>query len=202
MAIVYALALASSPADFRYIGRTAKSPNIRLGNHISTSKSRDTYMYRWMRKALDGGDSVEIVVIEDGLTWEDSGIREIYWISLYRKAGFRLTNTSNGGDGNKGYVKTPEHLAKIGLASKGRVCSPETRAKISKAKLGKKQTPEHTANLVVAITGKKHKFSYVRTPEHTAKIAAANQGIMHSPEVRQRMREAQIKRRAREAGAS
>lgn len=160
MATVYALALASNPTDFRYIGRTSVPLPRRLQNHLSKARTgSSTYVYRWVKKAIDEGEIIQIVELESGLTFKESGVREIYWIKYYREAGHRLTNTSNGGDGNIGYIKTPEHRAKLSAAGMGNTNArlsnriPGQGLKISLAR-GVPKSLEHREKISRALTGK------------------------------------------------
>jgi hypothetical protein len=121
----------------------------------------DSYVYRWMRKAIAGGDSVDLVVLEDNITFEESGLREIALIAQCRAEGYRLTNISNGGDGalgNSGWKHTEEALAKMrgNTHCLGRKDSPETREKKrlsalgNKSNLGRKASEETKANMRAA----------------------------------------------------
>ena len=162
MACVYALVLASAPEDYRYIGRTNERPPRRLSKHLSAARTgENSYVYRWIRKAMTDGEIVEIVVLENGMTYGESGIREIALIAEYRAKGYRLTNISGGGDGslgNSGWKHTEEALAKMrGNKHKlGFKDSPETREKKrlsalgNKSNTGRKASEEARANMRAA----------------------------------------------------
>ena len=143
MSCVYALVEESSLEDYRYIGRTSERAHRRLGKHLSSAKTEDTYVHRWIRKVQAEGGKVSLIILEDGLTFEESGLREIALIAKYKKEGHRLTNTSLGGDGclgNKGWKHTEEALAKMrGNKHKlGHKDSAETREKKRLSALGNK----------------------------------------------------------------
>lgn len=158
MSCVYALVEESSLEDYRYIGRTSERAHRRLGKHLSSAKTEDTYVHRWIRKVQAEGGKVSLIILEDGLTFEESGLREIALIAKYKKEGYRLTNTSLGGDGclgNKGWKHTEEALAKMrGNKHKlGHKDSAETREKKrlgalgNKSNLGRKANEEARANM-------------------------------------------------------
>ena len=143
MSFVYALVEESSPEDYRYIGRTSERAHRRLGKHLSAAKTGDNYVHRWIRKVQAEGGKVSLVILEDGLTFEESGLREIALIAKCKKEGYRLTNISLGGDGalgHKGWKHTEEALAKMrGNKHKlGHKDSAETREKKRLSSLGNK----------------------------------------------------------------
>ena len=143
MSCVYALAEESSPEDYRYIGRTNQSAHRRLGKHLSAAKTEDNYVHRWIRKVQAEGRKVILVVLEDNLTFEESGLREIALIAKCKKEGYRLTNISLGGDGSlghKGWKHTEEALAKMRGHKHclGRKDSPETKEKKRLSAIGNK----------------------------------------------------------------
>jgi hypothetical protein len=201
MACVYALVLASAPEDYRYIGRTNERPARRLSKHLTAARTgEDSYVYRWMRKAMAEGQALDLIVLEDDMTFEESGFREIALIAEYRAKGYRLTNISAGGDGslgNSGWKHTEEALAKMrGNKHKlGFKDSPETREKKrlsalgNKSNTGRKASEEARANMRAAQAR--------RTPEELkaakekARITRANR----TPEEIQRERENRSKAR-------
>ena len=144
-ACVYALVLESSPEDYRYIGRTIETLHRRLSKHISeTNVGNQTYVYRWIRKSIAQGETIKIVILEDNLTYKQSGIREIELIRHYKNIGYKLTNLTEGGDGGRlgtsGWKHTEETLAKMrGNKHKlGHKDSPKTKEKKRLSALGNK----------------------------------------------------------------
>jgi hypothetical protein len=175
MACVYALVTACEPENYRYIGRTSEKPHRRLSKHLTAARQMEnTYVYRWMRKSIAKGTSIEIVVLEGNLTYEESGVRETFLIRKFREEGYRLTNLTDGGDGgrlgNSGWKHTEETLAKMrgNKHCLGRKDSLETREKKrlsaigNKSNTGRKASEEARANMRAAQAR--------RTPEQLAKI--------------------------------
>lgn len=86
--------------------------------------------------------------------------------------------------GKPGRKQAPESIEKIRQASTGRKHTPEARARMGQAQLG------HTRNL-----GSKH------TPERNEKNRRAHLGHEVSPATREKLRQIQLARPARERGA-
>jgi group I intron endonuclease len=75
--------------------------------------------------------------IQNAISKSDLDSIERYYIHVFRDAGLKMYNISDGGRSNG-----PGHRH-----------SDETKEKMRMAKLGKKQTPEHVANMKAAKTG-------------------------------------------------
>lgn len=132
MAIIYGLFDPREPLflwEVRYIGQTTKTPSRRLAQHVWTAKrGGESYLLRWIRSLLRDGVRPHVRILE----YCDEAIldhREITWIAEGRRQGWKLTNSADGGEGNRGFV-----------------ASPETRAKQSLARQGFKPTEEHRRN--------------------------------------------------------
>lgn len=161
----------------RYVGKTKMALEYRLASHISSCQRANNHRTNWLRKLLRLGlrpiiQLLEVVLEEE---WQDAERR---WISQFRDAGARLTNSTNGGDG----LTEP---------------TPETRAKLSAALRGKpgrhttKHTPEAIAKMRAALKGRKSSYGMKgkkASPETVAKRVAklkANhpmRGRKHTPE--------------------
>jgi hypothetical protein len=165
----------SEQDNVRYVGR-AKNPDGRLRNHLSfAKKGRKEHVYNWINKVKDSGDDVQLIIIENDLTWEESAEREIHYIALYRSLGFDLTNMTSGGDGRPGYAISKETREKIGNYHRGKVLSDETKDKIRNAKIGKKVSKETKAKISsstrnISPRGKSRQ-KYAMTDEVKAKIS-------------------------------
>lgn len=98
---------------------------------------------------------------------------EMRWIQHGRDAGWPLTNRTHGGDGLRGFPRTAEHNAKIGVSRIGNQYAK-----------GHVPTEEHRAKISAALK------AYTRTPEHNAKIGRGNRGKpKHTEEHKQALRE-------------
>jgi hypothetical protein len=195
--------------ELRYVGLTRVPTELRLRQHLNAAACCvKTHVYDWIR-SLSCAPSL-VVLERDPLDGLEAA--EQRWIAEMRLSGARLTNMTDGGDGQSpGYSPTaetctkvsaakrgcfngplsPEHRAKLSAAlmgnqcAAGHTCSPETRAKISAAQMGHAVSPETCAKLSAAHMG--HTLSL----EHRAKIGAAQMGHAVSPETRAKMSAAQ-----------
>lgn len=147
----------------------------------------------------DGGFYASIVA--RGIDEEFALLLEKEVIDKYRRAGARLTNRTNGGDGVSGMRHTAEAKARIGAASagntyaKGNRLSQDARAKIGKASkgnkhaLGYRHTPEALERIRTALLGTKRpgKPGRKHSPETIAKLVALKTGLKHSAETRAKL---------------
>lgn len=98
MVYIYGLYSSDDTTQIRYIGK-AKNPKDRLRRHLQESNLKhDTHKNRWIKKCIEAGHTVNVVVV-DQVQEEDWEALERFWISKYTSDGFRLTNSTLGGDG-------------------------------------------------------------------------------------------------------
>lgn len=143
----------------RYVGVTGGSEQDRLEDHWYESKNpkKSNHRTNWLR-SLKERPRAEVI---EWIRPEDRDAREEYWIALFRDYGHRLVNNTDGGDGTRGYVYTPEVCAKISKAITGLKKSPECRKKQSDAHKGKPKSLESRQRMSAAQTGKKHSPEWV-----------------------------------------
>ncbi|EGD56908.1 NUMOD3 domain-containing DNA-binding protein [Gordonia neofelifaecis] len=119
--VIYGVRLRSS-YDYRYIGLTTKTAEIRLKQHLKAAAygRRKAPFYDWLRKQ----DPAE--VIADVLAWieglDELGQAEIDWIAYLRKDAQPLLNLSDGGLGPTGVEWTAEMREAARIRSTGRKC--------------------------------------------------------------------------------
>lgn len=134
--IVYAL-LDPTTKEVRYIGKTHRTARQRLNRHLTDWYLKgDTHKERWIRKLLSAGLCPVIVELETCLSASELNEAERRYIALYRLAGAKLTNMTDGGDGGG------SHTA-------------ESKEKIRQALTGKPKTAQHRLKVIEAITGRK-----------------------------------------------
>jgi len=93
-----------------------------------------------------------------------------------------------------GKKHTDEHRQKIRVSNRGVKRDEITRRRMSEAASRRWQDPEQRKTLLHSLKGvRKPK----RTAEHQEKIAAAHRGRTHSPETKERMRQAALRRWAK-----
>lgn len=101
---IYALVDSRDPDEPRYIGMT-RDLDRRLKQHVRGAAHEHHHRACWIRKTLRDGGSIRIRSV--ALVPEESADRlEIDYIGFYRRAGFRLTNGTIGGE--SGHCRTPE----------------------------------------------------------------------------------------------
>jgi len=189
----------------RYVGWTSRNPKRRMSAHLTEaiheSRQAHTFKARWIRSllAVDVRPVMEVLEIGTGMFWAPAEQR---WIAFFRQQGTVLTNGSDGGEGNTGYIPPPEVRAKISQGNKGYKRSLEHVAKFSQAgcaaRRGKPLSAEHREAIgrhfrgiprppeVIAKFHAKNKGK-ILSQETRAKIAASHRGLKASPETRAKM---------------
>jgi hypothetical protein len=95
----------------KYIGITKNKLSLRLSAHLTRAKNNpDLKWHRlnWLRSLQKINKKPNIILIEElNTTLKKAFKREEYWIRYFKKR-YKLTNTSLGGDGHKGYKWSKE----------------------------------------------------------------------------------------------
>lgn len=95
---IYALSSSKEPDIFRYVGKTIETLKERLYRHTSSSKYEKTRKANWIRKELANGNKIlikEVFIVPKNDNWEEW---EIHFISKYKNLGYKLTNSTIGGE--------------------------------------------------------------------------------------------------------
>lgn len=188
---IYLLEDPSGVSSKKYVGMTV-SPEGRLKGHMWAARIGElTYKARWVRSLLARGVTPSLSILEIVPAGGDFAGAERYWIAKLREEGTILVNLTDGGEGTRGSVLSPEHKARIGAAQRGRKHSMESIEKVRDFHKGRKRSPETCAKMSVAMTGKK------RGPhslEHRMKLSASKLGKKRPLEVMEKLREANIGR--------
>lgn len=166
MAIVYTLSSSDSPEVIRYVGRSKHEESIkRLKDHLwNAKKDKPYHVYNWIRQVRSIGSNIVITVLENNLSWEESGTREVYYIKKFKLEGYDLTNMTDGGEGSVGVVRSAKY-----------------RSKLSASHTGKQFTAEHLENLRQVWVGRKHSL------ETKKRISESQKGRTFSEETRKKM---------------
>ncbi len=125
------------------MGNTIKTLPCRLAKHISDAKYNSSKCARceWLRELATSNQIPTIHLIEEA---EGNGFaEEIKWIAHFKNQGCILVNSTTGGKGTNGLVRTPEQNKKISDALTGIKRSEKTKAKIRKAR-ARQIFPSHT----------------------------------------------------------
>lgn len=174
MAIACKIYTLSDPItnEVRYIGQTVMSLKMRLGNHIRESRTnKNTYKLNWIRSLEKKGVKPIIELLDEGI-W---GETEIYWISQFKQWGFRLVNSTEGGDGVI-RKKTEKEKKKISNAHKGKKLSAEHKEKLSKAKLG---IPKPTRKIKYKIIYKNGNSTIIKGAKEAASFIGCHPTEIH-----------------------
>ena len=133
-----------------------------------------THSACWIRQLLELGLMYQIVVLE--LTTEAVlNEREIWWIAFARAWGCPLTNLTNGGDGNNGWVPTTEVRNRISATLNSSEKNAQFRA-ILRAAQARPEAKE------------KHRAAWAR-PGHRELHCAAIREALARPEAKEKYRE-------------
>lgn len=139
----------------RYTGQTSNTPERRLSEHMTESNLvSNTHKNNWLR-ILKNLNLTPIIHIEEECNEIDADERETYWIAKLREDGHRLTNSTDGGRGCRGYKRSKESIDKQIARMIGKSMSEETKEKIRAKKIGKRLPQRVLDAAIVAIKGKK-----------------------------------------------
>ncbi len=167
--------------EIRYVGKT-KSPKRRLGSHLRDRD--DSYRTRWIGKLGRMGMVPRMQVIQE-VPASFEAEAEKYWIAYFRAIGCRLTNSTDGGEGNLGWCPSEETRAKMSAASQRTMANPAARQAVSAVHKGKIISSEHKAVVSKATTERwktwRANGSYT-SPETRAKLSASQTGKRMTPE--------------------
>jgi len=99
MVYIYTLASSETPEEIRYIGKTTNI-KTRLRRHTSKYylEHETTYKNNWIKSELLKGNTILIKEI-DCVEEENWQISEKFYINKYKELGFKLTNSTIGGEG-------------------------------------------------------------------------------------------------------
>ena len=109
-------------------------------------------------------DVIMICGVDNLLDWEQrflDGFRPAYNIALKVSSPMKgrkhtLDSRKKMSEAHKGYVKSPEHCARISIANTGKKASFATKQKMSLSRTGKKASPDGIAKMVATNRGKTH----------------------------------------------
>lgn len=146
----YQLVRSYAPFKVAYIGIGDALRPYSHGQLAEKNQHYNRILQRIFDKARRlGFNSLNVVIIRQGLDWDTACQLEREQISLYgrldRSTGC-LANLTNGGDGTSGYVPTPAHREKVRRSLIGIKRSEETKAKIGIASRSR-VTQEYRENI-------------------------------------------------------
>lgn len=93
--------------EIRYVGKTATKLRDRLLGHKDAAKKPTNHRLFWFKSIMDKG-SLPLIEEIDFCPWSESQALEIKYIKEFREKGYRLVNTSDGGEGTLGLKRRAE----------------------------------------------------------------------------------------------
>lgn len=134
--VIYGL-IDPNTKELRYVGYSSNIDRRLKEHHRGCYLKNNSHKNNWIKSLLAKGQKAELIIIEEYETEEELPQAEIDMIAYYRFIGCDLTNTTDGGDGRKGYKHSEETKNKISKRHKGRIAwnkgikhSDETKRKI------------------------------------------------------------------------
>lgn len=95
---IYTLSTKEEPNNIRYIGKT-DNPKDRIERHTQPYYLKEgTYKANWLKSELKKGNTPMLNIIDE-VYHDNWQFWESYWIEQFKAWGFRLTNSTNGGEG-------------------------------------------------------------------------------------------------------
>lgn len=160
--------------EFRYVGQRALTFKRRLYYHIYKSRTKcTTPLSKWIRRELSEGYKIVEIPICVG----ERNVDEMIYIERAKQLGWRLLNSTGGGDG--------------GATRVGRKHSEETKAKMRASSIGKNKgivrSEEFKKQVSATMKRKYQEDPSIR--ENLAKARELGLPLAHSEEVRTKIRE-------------
>lgn len=158
------------------------------------SKRYSGHCKNWHQSLADKGLEPKIEVVQelqdDGLdARQELSQLEIHWIAVYRAFGCRLTNLTDGGEGQLN--PSEETRQKLCAARKRRApASEETKKKIGDAMRGRPLSEEHKKKIAAAKRGHRHSDEFKKKISESLIGNKRHLGHRHSVETRRKMSEA------------
>lgn len=202
---VYVLTDPRYPDDVRYVGVT-NTPKKRLRGHISKAKIQTNHRANWIKSLLrDGLEPIMTIIAQtDNENWRQC---EMEWIAYYRDIGCNLVNSTDGGEGTRGFIPNEETRRKLSKAQLNKPpLSEEQRHKASEKQRGKKYSDESRRKMSESqrnrppITDESRRRMSEASRNHSKesfrKIGDSNRGRKRTEETRRLMIENNTRRRA------
>lgn len=182
-----------SPGNVRYVGKTIQKPLSRLYHHLQDRHRREVYRDRWIHKLVESGREPRMHVVAL-VPNEYASKAEMRLIASFRKAGSRLTNLSDGGEGAPGHKVSEETRKRISRAHKGVKerfpMSEEKRLLFARIRSERWANPENRKRQSEKMKDRLARVPF--TPERKLRISAALRGKSLSPIAREKIRAANI----------
>src|SRR3990167_7247658 len=98
---VYKIYILREPKDnaIRYVGQTIQKIEYRYAHHIGNAKKSREHNHKsnWIKSLLRDGLLPKVELIKEYNNQEDCDTDEIFFINTFRQIGYKLTNSTIGG---------------------------------------------------------------------------------------------------------
>lgn len=152
--------------EIKYIGRTKQGILKRLNKHIKESSKLKTHKDKWINYLSKLNLKPLIEIIKDDIpSIEEADENEIYYIQFFKKNNCKLTNSTLGGGGAKGFKHSSEVIEFLKTLSHSH--SNETKKNLSIIKTEfYKQKLSKTDNEIFEFILKNKQFSNREIAKH------------------------------------
>lgn len=108
--IVYGIQDIREPGRIRYVGKTTGDPKVRMSNHWTYSRRPGSLsrIHGWLRSRSSVPEVVEMIPLAYSDSDDELSQLEIDTIRDYRARGMADLNLTDGGEGLRGYSRSPE----------------------------------------------------------------------------------------------
>ena len=170
-----------------YVG---KGKGNRINAHFRKSHlKKNTPKNNKIKKIFNNADEVIKLKLHENLLNKESQILESSYIKKIGRITFKtgpLTNLTDGGEGNSGWVMPEETRKKIGTTSKGRRHSVETKKIISESSKNRTHS-EDTKNKLREINKDRKGSGYEITSEVRKTMSIGQLGRIHSEDTKNKI---------------
>ena len=130
--------------EVRYVGKS-NNPKRRYTSHLCDKPKVKYYSYYWIQSLLKKGLKPIMTIIDE--TDHDWQQLEKYWIGQFKAWGFKLTNITEGGEGQRGVKFSKETRQKMSDSRKGFKPKPESILKMKETIKNRVITDEWRKNM-------------------------------------------------------
>jgi NUMOD3 motif len=191
--------LADDTGAIRYIGMTVQRLNDRLTRHVSGAHVLNTTTAKWIRSMPNRPTIHPLLQVEA----HEASEAERQFIAAFRAEGITLTNSTIGGCGAPGHVKSAESIERQASKIRGRKHTPEACARMAESRRGLKRSEETKANMRAAWERRHAEGRAAMSAETKKKLSDGKRGILVGPrseETKAKQRAAWVRRKARIMG--
>lgn len=137
--------------EVRYIGKSTSGMKRPMEHKKPFNLKGHSHKIHWIKQLIEQNKKYGVIVLEITETPEELNDREIFWINEYKNRGITLTNSTDGGEGNVGWIP-----------------SEETKNKMSQSRIKNHQANPEKAKELGISQRKSHEFIDGKECKHCA----------------------------------